>query len=184
MPRARLIQRHRASTTLIVRALNAAAQRGYLEFGPHRVPCALGRAGVKALKREGDMATPRGRFRLRSVFYNPERGLRPRTRLALRPLRAIDGWCDSPLDRNYNRRVSLPYGASAERLWRDDDLYDLIVVLGHNDAPRIRNHGSAVFMHVARPSFLATEGCVALRASDLKRVLRAISRRSEIVIEI
>jgi len=181
---ARPIQRHRASTTLIVRALNAAAQRGYLEFGPYRMPCVLGRAGVKALKREGDMATPRGRFRLRSVFYNPERSLRPRTRLPLRPLRTVDGWCDSPLDRNYNRRVSLPYGASAERLWRDDDLYDLVVVLGHNDAPRVRHRGSAVFMHVARPGFLATEGCVALRASDLKRVLRAVARRSEIVIEI
>lgn len=148
------------------------------------MPCALGRAGVKALKREGDMATPRGRFRLRSVFYNPERGLRPRTQLKLLSLRKADGWCDSPLDRNYNRRVSLPYGARAECLWRDDNLYDLVVVLGHNDAPRIRNRGSAIFMHVARPGFLPTEGCVALRAADLRRVLQAAMRRSEIVIEI
>jgi len=180
----RPIQRHRGSTKLIVRALNAAAQRGHLEFGPYRMPCVLGRTGVKALKREGDMATPRGRFRLRSVFYNPERSLRPGTQLALRPLRKIDGWCDCPHDRNYNRRISLPYRASAERLWREDNLYDLVVVLGHNDAPRIRNRGSAVFMHVARPGFLATEGCVALRASDLRRVLRIVTRRSEIVIEL
>lgn len=181
---ARPIQRHRASTKLVVRALSAAAQRGCLVIGPYRMPCALGRAGVKALKREGDVATPRGRFLLRGVFFNPERGPRPRTQLALRSLRKFDGWCDSPSDRNYNRRVSLPYGASAERLWRDDNLYDLIAVLGHNDAPRIRHRGSAVFMHVARPGFVATEGCVALRAADLRRVLQAIKRRSEIVIEV
>lgn len=181
---ARPIQRHRASPKLVVRALNAASQRGYLVIGPYRMPCALGRAGVKVLKREGDMATPRGRFCLRSVFYNPDRGLRPSTRLVLRALRRIDGWCDSPLDRNYNRYVPLPYGNRAERLWRDDNIYDLIVVLGHNDAPRIQNRGSAVFMHVARPGFLPTEGCIALRASDLRRVLQAVTRRSEIIIEI
>lgn len=184
MAPARPIQRHRASTKMNVRALNAGAQRGYLEIGPYRMPCALGRAGITARKREGDVATPRGRFHLRGLYYNPERGLRPRTRLAIRSLRPIDGWCDSSLDRNYNRRVTLPYGESAERLWRDDHLYDLIVVLGYNDAPRIRNRGSAIFMHVARPGFLPTEGCIALRAADLRRVLQAVTRRSEIIIEV
>ena len=180
----RPIQRHRSSAKLVVRALNAAAQRGYLVYGPYRMPCALGRTGVKARKHEGDMATPRGRFRLRGVFYNPDRGSRPKTALALRPLRRSDGWCDSPIDRNYNRRVSLPYGTSAERLWRDDDVYDVIVVIGYNDAPRIRNRGSAIFMHLARPGFVATEGCVALRGADLRRLLQAVTRRSEIIIEI
>lgn len=180
----RPIQRHGASTKLVVRALNAAAQRGCLAVGSFRMPCALGRSGIKALKRERDLATPRGRFVLRGVLYNPARCARPRTQLALRGLRKIDGWCDCPYDRNYNRRVSLPYRASAERLWRDDNLYDLVVVLGHNDAPRVRNRGSAVFMHVARPGFAATEGCVALRESDLRRVLQVIKRNSQIIIEV
>jgi L,D-peptidoglycan transpeptidase YkuD (ErfK/YbiS/YcfS/YnhG family) len=181
---AKPIQRHRSSPKLTVKALNAAAQRGYLVFGAYRVPCALGRSGVKVLKREGDLATPRGRFRLRGAFYNPDRAVRPRTQLALRRLRPTDGWCDCPDDRNYNRRVVLPYPESAERLWRDDGVYDIVVVLGYNDAPRIRHRGSAVFMHVARPGFLPTEGCVALRKADLRRVLYAVRRRSEIVIEI
>ena len=181
---ARPIQRRRSSAKLVVRALNAASQRGYLVFGPFRVPCALGRGGIKALKREGDMATSRGRFRLRSVLYNSARGPRPVTTLALRPLRRTDGWCDSPSDRNYNRPVSLPYPGSTERLWRNDGVYDVIIVLGYNDVPRVRNRGSAIFMHLARPGFPPTEGCVALRGADLRLVLQAVTRRSEIIIEI
>lgn len=102
----------------------------------------------------------------------------------LRRLRRTDGWCDTPSDRNYNRFVSLPYPKSAERLWREDAVYDIIIVLGYNDVPRIRNRGSAIFIHLARPGFLPTEGCVALRGGDLLRVLQAATRRSEIIIEI
>lgn len=175
--------RWHASPRLVVRALNAAAPRGYLQFGPHLLPCALGHGGIKAIKCEGDGASPRGRFRLRSVLYRPD-GKRPRTGLPLRAIRKTDGWCDSVPDRNYNRRVALPYPQSAERLWRNDRLYDVVVVLGYNDVPRRRGRGSALFIHVARPDFAPTEGCVALRASDLRRVLCNLRCGSEIVIEI
>jgi L,D-peptidoglycan transpeptidase YkuD (ErfK/YbiS/YcfS/YnhG family) len=104
--------------------------------------------------------------------------------LDLRATRPNDGWCDSPSDRNYNRRVDLPYRSSAEKLWRDDGLYDIVVVLGYNDAPRIRNRGSAIFMHIARTGFRPTEGCVALREADLRRVLNAVRRKSRIIIEV
>jgi L,D-peptidoglycan transpeptidase YkuD (ErfK/YbiS/YcfS/YnhG family) len=99
-------------------------------------------------------------------------------------LRKSDGWCDSAFDRNYNRPVDLPYPDSAERLWREDGVYDVIVVLGYNDVPRIRNRGSAIFMHIARDRFEPTEGCVALRRDDLLRLLKVVPRFSEIVIEI
>jgi L,D-peptidoglycan transpeptidase YkuD (ErfK/YbiS/YcfS/YnhG family) len=136
------------------------------------------------LKREGDCATPRGRFALRKVFYRGRAAARPKTVLGLCATRANDGWCDSPSDRNYNRRVDLPYRSSAEKLWRDDELYDIVVVLGYNDVPRIRNRGSAVFMHIARDGFRPTEGCVALREADLRRVLKAVRRKSRIIIEV
>jgi L,D-peptidoglycan transpeptidase YkuD (ErfK/YbiS/YcfS/YnhG family) len=136
------------------------------------------------LKREGDGATPRGRFSLRGVFYKPNGGMLPGTALHRRALRKSDGWCDSSSDRNYNRPVSLPYPKSAERLWRDDGIYDVIVVLDYNHVPRIRNRGSAIFMHIARPDFAATDGCIALRRADLQRVLRAVSREARIIIEV
>jgi L,D-peptidoglycan transpeptidase YkuD (ErfK/YbiS/YcfS/YnhG family) len=180
----RRTRKSKAQVQLVVRAISAASQRGCLQFGAFRVPCALGRAGVRVLKREGDGATPRGRHRLRYVLYKQGLGARPRTALAVRAIRATDGWCDSPLDRNYNRRIDLPYPRSAERLWRIDHLYDVVVVLGYNDVPRIRNRGSAIFMHVARSNLSFTEGCVALRARDLRRVLAVVPRVSEIVIEI
>jgi L,D-peptidoglycan transpeptidase YkuD (ErfK/YbiS/YcfS/YnhG family) len=98
-------------------------------------------------------------------------------------MRKTEGWCDSPSDRNYNRFVNLPYPRSAERLWRPDGIYDVVVVLGYNDVPRIRNRGSAVFMHIARPGFPPTDGCIALRERDLRRMLTRVPRASEIVIE-
>ncbi|HML31036.1 MAG TPA: L,D-transpeptidase family protein [Hyphomicrobium sp.] len=166
-----------------VRALSQAARRGYLEFGAMRVPCALGRSGIRALKREGDGATPRGRFPVRHVFYKLD-APRPRSIFPLSPIRRSDGWCDSPPDANYNRPVKLPYGASAEHLWRGDGLYDVVAVLGYNDVPRVRNRGSAIFIHVARQNFEPTEGCIALRAQDLRRLLSRLPRRSVIITRI
>ena len=156
---------------LIVRALSAGRTRGWLDFGPFRWRCALGRTGVKAMKREGDGATPRGTFEVRRAYYRPYAMRRVATGVALRPLNPAMGWCDAPGDRNYNREVRLPYPASAEKMWRDDRLYDLVIVLGHNDLPRVRGGGSAIFMHVARPGYPPTEGCIALRRDHLKLLL-------------
>lgn len=156
-----------------VEARSLADTRGRVALGSLRLPCTLGRGGRRALKREGDGATPIGAWPVREVFYRPDRVARPRTTLPVTPLRPDDGWCDDPLDRNYNRRIRLPYQASHERLWRDDRLYDLIVVLGYNDWPRVRGRGSAIFMHLAAPSFAPTEGCIALDEADLRTILAA-----------
>jgi L,D-peptidoglycan transpeptidase YkuD (ErfK/YbiS/YcfS/YnhG family) len=173
----------RAPTTspqLVVRRLNARANRGVLECGSLAVPCALGRSGTRVLKREGDGATPSGRFAMLEVLYYPALACRPITRLPLRAIEKSDGWCDAAQDRNYNRKVKLPYPASAERLRRDDGLYDVIVVLDYNIRPRVRQRGSAIFMHVARPGFLPTEGCIALRRADLLRVLVRAGRATKV----
>ncbi|KAB2920200.1 MAG: L,D-transpeptidase family protein [Hyphomicrobiaceae bacterium] len=151
--------------------LSPSACRGTLRFAYLQFPCALGRSGSRARKREGDGATPIGRWRVRQVLYRADRVRRPRTSLPVKPIAASDGWCDAPTDRNYNRPVRHPYGASAERLSRSDGLYDLVVVLGYNDRPRVRGLGSAIFMHVARAGYAPTEGCIALDARHLRRVV-------------
>lgn len=134
---------------------------------------AIGRSGTTTLKKEGDGATPVGAFALREVIYRRDRMLRPRTPLPVRPLHVEDGWCEDPKDRNYNRRVRLPYsGASVDRLTRADDLYDLVVVLGYNDRPRVKGRGSAIFMHLARPGYTPTAGCIALSRRDLLLLLK------------
>ncbi|MCI0432717.1 MAG: L,D-transpeptidase family protein [Gemmatimonadetes bacterium] len=159
-----------------MRGLSGRDQRGILTYGSMRVPCALGRSGRRVRKLEGDGATPIGRFAVRQALYRADRLRRPRTLLPLVPLRADDGWCDDPQNRNYNRHVRHPYRASAERLWRTDGLYDLIIVTGHNERPRVRGRGSAVFIHVAGPGLVPTAGCIGLRLGDLKRLIGHMRR--------
>lgn len=142
-----------------------------LSWGNRNFACAIGRGGVRADKREGDGATPLGRWPLRHVLYRPDRVSPPQTPFPSHRLTPSDGWCDDPADSAYNQQVSVPYPASHETLWREDHVYDVIVVLGHNDAPVIPGYGSAIFMHVARPRFEPTEGCVALRIEDLMAIL-------------
>lgn len=149
----------------------------WLAWPGGRVRCALGRTGIVAAKREGDGATPAGAFPLRQVFYRPDRiAVPPATALAVRALNDDDGWCDDPADPRYNRLVRLPYPGRHERLWRDDALYDLLAVIGYNDAPVVPGRGSAIFLHVAGTGpdggdYAATEGCVALGLADLLRLL-------------
>lgn len=147
--------------------------QGVASFGDARYRCAIGRSGIALAKREGDGATPAGRWPLRRILYRPDRGEAPRCAIAIAPLDPKDGWCDDPAHADYNRQVRLPHPASCEALWRDDGLYDLVVVLGYNDAPVVAGRGSAIFLHVARADFGATQGCVALAREDLIRVLAA-----------
>lgn len=163
---------------LFVRTLPWRRSRGLLSLGSFCVPCALGRGGLKSRKLEGDGATPRGRFVLRRVLYRPDKLMRPRCALRLAPIREADGWCDAAEDRNYNRPIRHPYPASAEHLWRQDGIYDVVIVLSHNERPRIRNRGSAVFVHIARGDYEPTAGCIALSQRDLKRLLPRLSRQS------
>ena len=144
---------------------------GVLGFAGARYRAALGRGGLTAEKREGDGATPLGVWPMRRLLWRPDRGGDPVTGLQTLPIRPNDGWCDAPGDPNYNRPVPLPYPASAEHLWRDDGIYDLIVVLGHNDDPPVSPMGSAIFLHLARPDYAPTEGCVALARRDLEALL-------------
>ena len=134
---------------------------------------ALGRAGVGVHKMEGDGATPAGVLPLRRVLYRLDRLSAPDCAVPIEPVAETDGWCDDPTHRDYNRPVSLPHEARCEELWRPDGLYDVVGVLGWNDAPVTRGHGSAIFLHVARPDYEPTEGCVALALPDLLVVLGA-----------
>lgn len=153
----------------------AVPHHGLLTAFGRTLPCAIGRAGISSLKREGDGATPRGSLSVLNVLWRPDHGRRPATGLSVRAIRPHDGWCDAPADRNYNRPVPLPYPASHERLWRDDAVYDIVVVLDHNISERRRGAGSAIFMHLARKGFAATEGCLALARPDLEWLLARLS---------
>ncbi len=149
-----------------------------------RFRCAIGRGGVVREKREGDGGTPVGVWPMRRLLYRPDRlDGPPATGLPVRAIDPTDGWCDDPADPNYNRPVALPYPASHETLWREDHLYDLIVVLGHNDDPPVPGAGSAIFLHVAHPDYEPTAGCLALARDDLLSALPHFTPGSRVIVD-
>jgi L,D-peptidoglycan transpeptidase YkuD (ErfK/YbiS/YcfS/YnhG family) len=168
--------------TLHVRAAPGSRTRGLLTAGAQTWPVALGLGGIRADKREGDNATPRGRFRLVRLWWNPERGQRPATLLPVRRIIADDAWCEDPADRRYNRPIKVTPDATGDRLRRTDDLYDLIIEIDHNTRPRIARRGSAVFIHLARPGLTPTAGCVTMPGSSLRRLLRQVGPATRIII--
>lgn len=172
----------KAAPVFRVTSRSRSATHGHITVGNLTFRCALGRAGMRTRKREGDGATPVGIWRFCSIYFRRDHIHRPHSGLPVLPIRRHDGWCDAPADRNYNRRVDLPYPASAETLWRDDTLYDLIVVLDHNTQPRRRGGGSAIFIHVARAGLMPTEGCIALPLPHLRRLVANARAGSRLLI--
>ena len=162
------------STVAIVtrREAGGPPHRAMLTLGDRVVPCAIGETGLTDRKQEGDGATPSGLLALRRVLFRADRVRPPpATRVPREPIGPTDSWCDDPSDAAYNRPVGLPHGARAERLHRDDGLYDVIGILGWNDAPVVRASGSAIFLHVATADLGPTQGCIALALPDLLLLL-------------
>ena len=157
--------------------------QGWLRVGTRLIPAALGRGGIRADKREGDGATPCGRFRAVRLWWRPDRMPRPSSLLPAKPIGPCDAWCEDPADRRYNQHVRRSANEPGDRLQRSDGLYDMIVEIDHNTRPRVAGRGSAVFIHVAREAFAPTAGCVGLRPRDLRILLTKLSRRTRILID-
>jgi len=174
--------RDRPLSAITVRAAAGDPCRGWLSADGWTVPVALGRGGVLANKREGDGGTPRGTFHPLRLWWRADRHQRPQTLLPARPIRPEDAWCEDPRDRHYNQAVRLGHNQAGDRLTREDHLYDFIVEIDHNAAPRVSGRGSAVFLHLARTNFSPTAGCVSMTKSSMLRLLRRMSPRTRIII--
>ena len=178
----RAASRHRPLCAIRVRAAAGDPRRGWLTAGGLTVPVALGRGGIKANKREGDGGTPKGTFRPRQLWWRADRHVRPRTLLPVRAIGPEDAWCEDPDSRHYNQPIRLDRSSGGDRLRRDDHLYDFIIEIDHNSAPRIKGRGSAVFLHLARPDFSPTAGCVSMTQSAMLRLLERFGPQTKIVI--
>jgi L,D-peptidoglycan transpeptidase YkuD (ErfK/YbiS/YcfS/YnhG family) len=166
-----------------VRARPGRRSLGILITGHRTIPVVLGRSGILVNKREGDGATPAGRFRPLRLWWRHDRGPRPRALLPVRRIGPDLAWCEDPADRRYNRPFHRSANEPGDRLWRGDHLYDLVLEIDHNTCPRIAGRGSAVFLHVARPDRRPTAGCVAMGVGALRRLIRTLSRRTVIEIQ-
>jgi len=162
--------------------VNISFRDGWLTWSGGSARAACGRSGVGAEKREGDGASPAGTFPLVRAFYRPDRIAAPRTSLPLTALSPGHGWVDDPADPAYNRLVTLPYPAGHEALWREDAIYDVLVVIGYNIDPIVPGAGSAIFLHVARPDYSPTAGCIAIARPALVSLLGLLGPGSTITI--
>jgi len=170
-----------SDSDLTVQADSADSALGWAVLGDRRWRCVVGAGGIREDKVEGDGATPVGTFPLRRIYYRNDRLVLPRTvGLPARPISEHDGWCDDPRADAYNRLVHVPNDWSHEKMWRDDGLYDLVVVVGYNDDPPEGEWGSAIFLHVARDDMGPTRGCIAFARGDLLELVPLITRETRL----
>jgi len=155
---------------------------GYLKYKNLKFRCALGKAGIQKKKLEGDNITPRGIFKITKIYYRADRIKNIQTSLKKIKIKKNFGWCDDPNSNFYNKEITLPTKFSHEKLYRKDNLYDLIVVLDYNMHPIIKNKGSAIFIHIANKFYKKTKGCIALKKGDLIKMLSQIKRTTKIKI--
>lgn len=168
-----------ALTHIHIHAISDRVSHGILRVGNLSFPCLLGRNGRTFRKREGDGKSPRGSWHLTDFYYRSDRVLRFPLAKRLNP---SDAWCDAPGQKDYNRKVVLPFASSHENLWREDEAYDILITTHHNQRPRIQGAGSAIFLHLWRKGATGTEGCIALRRRDMLIVLSKTKGRSYLVI--
>tara|TARA_Y100000590_G_scaffold365198_1_gene423955 strand:- start:1274 stop:1792 length:519 start_codon:yes stop_codon:yes gene_type:complete len=156
---------------------------GTLSFKKEKFKCSIGLNGISKNKIEGDKKTPAGLFPIRMVMFRSDRIKNIVTSLDILEILPDDGWCDDPTDKNYNQLIKLPYSKSYEKLWRHDNLYNIIIVIGFNDSPAIPYKGSAIFLHCASKCYKPTDGCIALIESDISKILLSVNHETQISIQ-
>jgi L,D-peptidoglycan transpeptidase YkuD (ErfK/YbiS/YcfS/YnhG family) len=155
---------------------------GYLKYKNLKFRCALGKAGIRKKKIEGDNITPKGTFNVVKIYYRADRVKKMPTKFRLIKITKKMGWCDDPNSKDYNQLINLPTKYTYEKLFRKDNVYDLLIVLNYNILPTIKNRGSAIFIHVARKNYKKTSGCIALKKNHLTKLIKAIKKGTKVII--
>ena len=148
--------------------------RKYLIYKQYKVKCALGKRGIGIKKREGDLITPTGRYKIKYILYREDRIKKIQSKLKKIPIEKNMGWCDDPNSKKYNKLISLPFNFKYEKLFKKENTYDIILVLNYNMNPIRKNKGSAIFIHVAKKNYKKTKGCVAIGKTQLLKLLKKI----------
>ena len=151
-------------------------------FGEYKVKCAIGKRGISRKKREGDGCTPKGFFKFKYLFYRKDRVAKIKSYLKKIIIKKNMGWCDDPGSNSYNKLIKFPFFYSAEKLHKNENIYDLILVINYNLKPIIKNKGSAIFLHIAKKNYSPTEGCIAISKKDMKLLLGYINKKTKLII--
>ena len=157
--------------------------KNYLTYNKLKVKCAIGKKGIGYKKKEGDLITPSGQFRIKYILYRKDR-VRVLTKLKKKVIKKNMGWCDDPKSKQYNKLVKLPFAYNHEKLFKKENIYDIILVLNYNMNPIKKNKGSAIFIHVAKNNFKRTKGCVAIKKISLIKLIKKISSYTKVKISL
>ena len=153
-------------------------QNRILTFNDYKVKCAVGKRGIRAKKREGDLITPKGKFKIKSILYRKDRIFNIKSKIKKLPIQKNMGWCDDPKSKKYNKLIRFPFKYNAEKLYRKDNTYDIILVLSYNFNPIKKGKGSAIFIHVAKRDYKSTAGCIAISKKDLNKIIKKINKKT------
>ena len=157
-------------------------KKNHLVLKDYKIKCAVGKRGIGKKKREGDLITPKGIFKIKKVYYRKDRVKNLITKIKKVAIKKDMGWCDDPKSLKYNKSVKFPFKYKSEKLFRTDNIYDIIIVLNFNMNPTIKNKGSAIFIHVAKNNLSPTKGCIAIKKKELKKILKFLTTRTKIEI--
>ena len=156
---------------------------GLLKYKNLKFRCALGKAGIGEKKSEGDKITPTGTYKIVRIYYRSDRIKKITSKFKLVKIKKDMGWCDDPKSKKYNQLIKLPNKYNHEKLYRKDNIYDLILVLNYNTRPIIKNKGSAIFIHITKKNYKKTAGCIALKKSHLIKLLKKINKNTKITVD-
>ena len=148
----------------------------------YKVNCSIGKRGIRIKKKEGDLITPKGKFRIKYILYRRDRISKFRAKIRKIAIKKNMGWCDDPNSKKYNKLVKLPCNYKAEKLYKKNNTYDILLVLNYNMSPIKKNKGSAIFIHIAKRNYAPTAGCVAINKNDMKKIIKKISKRTLVFI--
>ena len=162
--------------------MNIIIKKNYLLYKGYKLKCSIGKSGITSFKKEGDLATPKGIFKLGLLYYRKDRIKLPKCKISKKTIKRNMGWCDESGNKKYNREINFPFKYSAEKLYRKDKIYDLFLFIKYNWSPVIKKRGSAIFLHVAKKKFTSTKGCVAILKSDFLKILPLINKKTKIKI--
>jgi len=155
----------------------------YLTLNNYKAKCALGKRGIGYKRKEGDLITPKGTYKVKYILYRKDRVKKIQTKIKKIAIRKDMGWCDDPKSRDYNKLIKLPYAYSYEKIFRKENNYDIILILNYNMNPVIKNKGSAIFIHIAKKNYKKTDGCIALKKAHLLKIIKRINKNTTIKIE-
>ena len=149
-----------------------------LIYNNYKVKCALGKRGIGIKKKEGDLITPRGTYKIKGILYRRDKIKNLITKLRKKAINKKMVWCDDPKSKKYNQLVKLPFKFNFEKLYRKDGIYDVIFILNFNTNPVEKNKGSAIFIHIAKRNYSATKGCIAIKRNDIKKLACRVNKNT------